>query len=205
MVHADYAPPLKPGYGLFPASTNGLASGNHQLEAISSAICEVIERDALAVWHADSSESALVDPHRTRRRSRTRNAVGRVTGFSARGLELAVWDVTSDLGVATFLCLIHDAHAADQHIGLGSGTHPDANVALMRALTEAAQTRLTYITGSRDDLMSDEFTPFGLTRRSGAWPIVLLQARTAEPRLRQRCLTHRSDAARRARLASGDG
>ena len=64
MVHADYAPPLKPGYGLFPASTNGLASGNHQLEAISSAICEVIERDALAVWHARPMRSAFDDPHR---------------------------------------------------------------------------------------------------------------------------------------------
>ena len=35
----------------------------------------------------------------------------------------------------------------------------------MRALTEAAQTRLTYITGSRDDLTSDEFTPFGYEQK----------------------------------------
>ena len=112
MVHADYSPPLKPGYGLFPASTNGLASGNHQLEAISSAICEVIERDALAVWHARPIEA----------RSTTRIELTTIVDAECRwardriihaGLDLAVWDVTSDLGVATFLCLIRDPQAAD--------------------------------------------------------------------------------------------
>jgi ribosomal protein S12 methylthiotransferase accessory factor len=28
----------------------GLAAGNHQLEAVSHALCEVVERDALALW-----------------------------------------------------------------------------------------------------------------------------------------------------------
>src|SRR3546814_6638140 len=36
--------------GCFAASTNGLASGNHRLEAISHALCEVVERDATALW-----------------------------------------------------------------------------------------------------------------------------------------------------------
>jgi ribosomal protein S12 methylthiotransferase accessory factor len=34
----------------------------------------------------------------------------------------------------------------------GAGCHPDRAIALARALAEAAQTRLTYIVGSRDDL-----------------------------------------------------
>ena len=33
-----------------PPSTNGLASGNHLLEATSHALCEVIERDATTLW-----------------------------------------------------------------------------------------------------------------------------------------------------------
>ena len=39
----------------------------------------------------------------------------------------------------------------------GSGCHADRGVALSRALTEAAQTRLTYITGIRDDLSPAEY------------------------------------------------
>ena len=34
----------------------------------------------------------------------------------------------------------------------GSGCHPVREVAWLRAMTEAAQSRLTYIVGSRDDL-----------------------------------------------------
>jgi ribosomal protein S12 methylthiotransferase accessory factor len=34
----------------------------------------------------------------------------------------------------------------------GCGTHPDARIALTRAVTEAAQSRLTWIQGGREDL-----------------------------------------------------
>src|SRR5581483_10381453 len=39
----------------------------------------------------------------------------------------------------------------------GAGCHPDRTVALSRALTEAAQVRLTYIAGIRDDLAPAEY------------------------------------------------
>jgi YcaO-like protein with predicted kinase domain len=37
-------------------------------------------------------------------------------------------------------------------VSAGAGCHPDKAIALCRALTEAAQSRLTAIAGSRDDL-----------------------------------------------------
>ncbi len=46
LVHANYTLPLPTGSGCFPASTNGLASGNHMLEAICHGLAEVIERDS---------------------------------------------------------------------------------------------------------------------------------------------------------------
>lgn len=174
MVHADYAPPTKPGYGLFPASTNGLASGNHSLEATTAALLEVIERDALAVWHRrplpqralTRLELASID-HRD-----CRSLCNLVTSAD---LDLAIWDVTSDVGVAAFLCLIHDPGADEAHIGLGSGAHHNAGIALARAITEAAQTRLTYVAGARDDLDADEFTPFGYIQKRRL-SVSLLQA-----------------------------
>ena len=39
----------------------------------------------------------------------------------------------------------------------GAGCHPDRVIALTRALTEAAQSRLTYIAGIRDDLLPSEY------------------------------------------------
>src|SRR5882724_35803 len=50
MVHTNYTIPLPDGHGCFTSSPNGLASGNALVEAISQGICEVIERDAVALW-----------------------------------------------------------------------------------------------------------------------------------------------------------
>jgi hypothetical protein len=108
--------------------------------------------------------------------------------------------VTSDLGVATFLSLIHDPREPEGHIGLGSGAHPDASIALRRALTEAAQTRLTYIAGSRDDLDAEEFTPFGYAQKRRLAD-VLLRARPAGAQLRQRGVEKVRNIAGRSRLA----
>ena len=167
MVHADYTLPTLPGEGCFPASTNGLASGNHPLEAICHGIYEVIERDAITVWNHSPAE--------------TRNATGLdiasidsevckdvVAAIEQAGLHVAIWEATSDIGIATFLCLIGDQANANSHIGLGSGTHNDRSIALARALTEACQTRMNYITGSRDDLQFEEFTAQGRLHMLGA-------------------------------------
>src|SRR5690242_12498019 len=50
LVHTDFTLPLPDGSGSFLMSSNGLASGNHPLEAISHGLCEVVERDATTLW-----------------------------------------------------------------------------------------------------------------------------------------------------------
>src|SRR4051795_3255656 len=49
LVHTDYT---RDPDGFFLAGSNGLASGNHPVEAVIAAICELIERDGLALWQA---------------------------------------------------------------------------------------------------------------------------------------------------------
>src|SRR4051812_17525627 len=49
LVHTDYT---RDPDGFFLAGSNGLASGNHPVEAVIAAICELVERDALALWQA---------------------------------------------------------------------------------------------------------------------------------------------------------
>lgn len=172
MVQADYTHPLFPGTGCFPSSTNGLASGNSELEATCHAICEVIERDALALWHHGSPDaqkssqlnlSTVDDPI----------CLEALRKFAEAGLECYVWNVTSDVAVATFMCVIFDRQSETDHLGLGSGTHPDRSVALQRALNEAAQTRLNYISGAREDLSFEEYSASGRAQKATEFAVAL--------------------------------
>ncbi|MCY6382852.1 YcaO-like family protein [Hoeflea prorocentri] len=174
MVHADYTHPVQPGHGCFPASTNGLSSGNHPLEAVCHGICEVVERDGLAVWHhASIGEKAL----RGLEQQSIDDAPAQLImqRFASAGLQCGLWDVTTDIGVATVLCAVMEPGHHGGHVGLGSGTHLDRRIALRRALTEAAQTRLNYISGSRDDLMMSEYDLSGRAEKNEA-VIELLEA-----------------------------
>jgi len=164
MVHTDYTRPSPPGHGHFHRSSNGLASGNSAIEATCHALCELIERDATSVWHSL--------PAGARAQTRVRpgsidnvacaEAIGRI---EAAGLELAIWETTSDVGVATFRAVIAEPGAQQGHIGIGDGCHPSRDIAMLRALTEAVQTRMTYISGARDDMTPDEFTPQALASK----------------------------------------
>jgi len=152
MVHTAYTLPRPTGTGCFIATSNGLASGNHLLEAISHAICETVERDAATVHSvrapADAA-SCRIDP-RTVDDPGCGEALDRL---DRAGMSVAIWDMTSDIGIPAFTCLIAEGpppvRMADSDEGMGC--HPDRNVALLRALTEAAQGRLAAISGGRDE------------------------------------------------------
>jgi ribosomal protein S12 methylthiotransferase accessory factor len=173
-VHVNYALPLPEGTGCFTSSTNGLASGNHLLEAISAGICEVVERDADALWLlADDTTADLarvdldsVDDERCR-------AV--IDKYRQALINVEVWETTSDVGIPSFRCHIYESEDNPndpQGTFFGAGCHPSRAVALLRALTEAAQSRLTYISGSRDDIERRDYrrpgdaTPAGSHRRA---------------------------------------
>lgn len=141
-------------------STNGLASGNHLLEAISHGLCEVLERDALALW----TLSDEVSRKRCQLDLTTVNDPGCVkmlAMLSAAGVYVAAWDITSDSGIPAYTCTILDSSAQAQWRTLGSfsghGCHLQPGIALMRALSEAIQSRLTIISGSRDDMFLRDY------------------------------------------------
>ena len=168
MLHADYTEAEVPGAGAVPSSTNGLASGNHPLEAVCHAICEVIERDSLSVWQAAQDKGV-----RLRRVQRgtidSQECNDLLAMFDAAELDCFIWDMTTDIVVPTFTVVIREKDGAVGHLGLGSGTHLDRGIALRRALTEAAQTRLNYISGSRDDLFASEYSSQGMAAKHEAF------------------------------------
>lgn len=158
IVHSYYSHPAPAGSGCFAQSSNGLASGNHYLEAVSHAICECVERDASSLWHQQNQ---------TCRAATKLDLVTVDDGYcleilarlEAADIATTVWDTTSDTGIPSFECVLLDKQSAVSHPGQGAGCHPSKAIVLLRALTEAAQVRTTYITGARDDLSHAEYHP----------------------------------------------
>jgi ribosomal protein S12 methylthiotransferase accessory factor len=154
LVHTDATVPWMPGSGAFLASTNGLASGNTRAEAVLHGLCEIIERDAMALWEYSGEENqgltrmdlaAAADP----------DVQELLERYARAGISVMAWNATSDIGLAVVRCVIFDLSSDPVFrpipAAFGAGCHPDPNVALLRAMTEAAQSRLTVIAGSRDD------------------------------------------------------
>ena len=163
LVHTDYRLSQPTGSGCFPANTNGLASGNHLLEAAAHALYEVVERDALTL-------SRLAHPSRIKCSLDLASVddpacIDLLARFDRAGLDVKVWDVTSDIGIACFECLLIGKSDDDTEPEFGSGCHAVREVALVRALTEAAQARTTYIAGSRDDFSPEIYAASARTLR----------------------------------------
>ncbi|MFL6482775.1 MAG: YcaO-like family protein [Nitrososphaera sp.] len=76
-----------------------------------------------------------------------------VEKFKQTGISLTIKDITSDIGIPTFNASSVEWVTHDYgYLAEGHGTHPDARIALLRAITEVAQTRAANIQGARDDL-----------------------------------------------------
>jgi YcaO-like protein with predicted kinase domain len=131
--------------------SNGLASGNHLVEAAVHGLCEVVERDATARWRAGPDLrrvdlTTVTDPL-------CRDLFDRLAGA---GLRLAVWDVTSRVDVPAYGCVLlqdpSDTLWYNAGVHDGFGCHLSPAVAVARAVTEAVQTRMAYICGVREDV-----------------------------------------------------
>lgn len=154
VVHTDYTLPLPPGSGCFLTTSTGLASGNDRTEAVLHGLYEVIERDAVALWRAAGPararqtrvDLATVDD------ADCRDLLAR---FERAGVAVGVWDASSEIGLPVFVARIADRDpdpGRAAYASGGQGCHRSRAIALSRALTEAAQSRLTTISGAREDI-----------------------------------------------------
>ncbi|MGE0658282.1 MAG: YcaO-like family protein [Reyranellaceae bacterium] len=141
-----------PEFGIIAACSNGLASGNTFTEAACHALYELIERDADYHWERQPAEwrmSRRVDLQSVRSEV-LRDIIEQIR--SAR-VEPLVWEITGRTSVPAFRCVLA---SRDEKRPLGrfhgSGAHLSPEIALSRAITEAAQSRLTWIHGTREDI-----------------------------------------------------
>jgi ribosomal protein S12 methylthiotransferase accessory factor len=137
-------------------SSDGLASGNILIEAVVHGLLERVERDASALWLFRPDEEVsdrCVDPA-----SLDDEAVeGLARQIDKAGFQLRLFDISSDVGVPVMFAIIapkpdgFEQHWKHFDLASGSGAHPSPSRAAIRAITEAAQSRVTSITGARDD------------------------------------------------------
>lgn len=146
MIELDFSLAPTPRSNWFHRTSNGLASGNTYEEACVHALSELIERHALAIAQRDSTHRRPIalDTIRDEDVLKLIESVRRVDS------KIALFDSTCNIGVPVVSAelVLPDT----SRIWGGSGCHPSPAIALTRAITEAAQSRLTFLSGARDDL-----------------------------------------------------
>jgi ribosomal protein S12 methylthiotransferase accessory factor len=123
------------GPAAFHADSNGCAAGNTIEEAIVQGFLELVERDAYAIWWYNRSQRAAVDLDQF-----DDSYVSDLRAQLAEtGRRLWVLDITNDLGVPTYVAILHWIQNGQENIEFGSGSHFDKRIALLRSLTELNQ------------------------------------------------------------------
>jgi YcaO-like protein with predicted kinase domain len=139
----------------FQMGSNGIASGGSLEDAILSGLYEVLERDAwtLNQYLLDSgflltrTPLIAVPP-------RIEACIRKIEGANLR---VHLFDITTDYKVPVFGAIIMDLSGHVAGTFGGYGCHLNAEIAAIRAITEAAQARCCYISGARDDLFRRQF------------------------------------------------
>lgn len=163
-VMCPYAP--QQGPRPFYSSTNGLSSGATRIEALCHALCEVIERDAQAIFAAQefirpmvrellglSREAEDLSP---KAQAISLGELPQPTDILVKqiqqsGLSVLLRNLTATAGIATIDCTILErSDAGNGQAYRGSGAHPDARVALLRAVSEAKESHLTWVQGDSE-------------------------------------------------------
>jgi ribosomal protein S12 methylthiotransferase accessory factor len=170
--------------GVFSDTPTGLGAGNFIEEAVCHGLAEAIEHDAWALaiaritfasaqtgilkslfgvttldsitaWNStNEAENSFVEVDLDSL-EHVWPAADMISQFHRAGAQVKVYDIASDIEIPVFATSITGLPGGPDGGGLGS--HPDARLALARALTEAAQQRL--LLGLRNPLFNKQSVP----------------------------------------------
>jgi thiazole/oxazole-forming peptide maturase SagD family component len=123
------------GPGQINADSNGCAAGNTLAEAIVQGFLELVERDSYGIWWYNRLQRPQLDL------DRFDDPYVRDLGtlLQETGRRLWVLDLTTDLGIPTYVAIAHWCDKRKEHVEFGSGAHFDPRIALLRAMTELNQ------------------------------------------------------------------
>jgi bacteriocin biosynthesis cyclodehydratase domain-containing protein len=142
------------------ADSNGCAAGNTLEEAIVQGFLELVERDSYAIWWYNRLERPEVDLGQFND-SYIRDLQSQL---AETGRRLWVLDITSDLGIPSFVTIAHWMGNSEEYIEFGSGAHFDARIAALRAMTELNQFLSIGLMGGRttEESSHGDSAPFRL-------------------------------------------
>jgi bacteriocin biosynthesis cyclodehydratase domain-containing protein len=136
----------------FHADSNGCAAGNTIEEAIVQGFLELVERDAYAIWWYNRLQRPQVNlTHFEDSYIHDLKAL-----LAETGRRVWVLDVTSDLGIPTFVTVAHWTENGQEFVDFGSGAHFDPRIALLRAMTELNQFLSIGLMGARSQTPSSD-------------------------------------------------
>ena len=154
-ANAVYHPYNAPGRALklFRSNTNGLAAGNTIEEAIFHGLLEVIERDALSIaeFNRNPGKEIILTESDGENYDLLRK-------FTDNEVEVKLWALSHDTEITTVVAVTDDIKLRDAALlVMGAGAHLNPEIAVKRALTEAAQSRVVQIHGAREDTEREKF------------------------------------------------
>jgi ribosomal protein S12 methylthiotransferase accessory factor len=160
-VHCP-APGSEPlGLAVVPWTSSGMGAHPGRDEALLHALLELCERDQLdralpRGFTPAEVRRRLIDPA-TLARAAPRTAAWR-EALQARGFTVHLLDVSGPLGLPTAAALLGDGDGEGSPVPLAAGyaCRLSRDEALLAALLEAAQSRLTEIHGAREDVLHGE-------------------------------------------------
>jgi ribosomal protein S12 methylthiotransferase accessory factor len=157
------------GTKLFRSNTNGLASGNTIEEAVLHGLLEVIERDELSIaeyTRNPGTEIVLTESDGMNFKLKRK--------LEEAGILVKIWLLDSDIEIPTVVVALDDTVLKDPALlVMGAGAYLSPEIAVSRAITEAAQSRVVQIHGAREDTDREQVVrTFGydhMKRMTGYW------------------------------------
>ena len=123
-------------------------------EAVFHGMMEVVERDAWSIFESKREQKPEINCENTDNEI----IINILALFKEAGINVKLVDLTADIKITTVAAVSDDTILKDPALlTLGVGTHLDPEVAVIRALTEVAQSRATQIHGTREDTVRAVF------------------------------------------------
>ncbi|MBW1799295.1 MAG: YcaO-like family protein [Deltaproteobacteria bacterium] len=143
----------------FQASSNGLAAGLDFLDAVTQALLEVIERDAVTCHQlaAESDGSSMFPMKSVDISTIPYEAVKQlISGIETVDIKVMLYDCTLDTQVPCYNCYLLDRAQPKFGICHGMGASLSPATAMVRAVTEAALARAVLESGVRESFFRDQ-------------------------------------------------
>ena len=169
-ISMDFAVEARAAPRVLRFGGTGLAASFDEKSAILHGLYEVIERDCHNRWN-DLDDEIRIETLIDLSSFKSPSILKLIAAIDRAELKVFLWDMTTDVAIPCYLAEVVDfSPGADTAFAQGSAAHLDAVTAIEKALAEALQVRLTYISGGRDDLeWSDYGDRYAETVESRRW------------------------------------